>query len=560
MRRLSDLYRGSHVRAALLNGLQNEQVGLVAGTENPAAARLLTGADGRYCCTPDAGLANGASVALDDSIDWRDHVVRGDFIRLTSAAQRLDGADAWQMNDPALALAVRRFTNGRLGAGTATPTVLSSTSPTVIVDELASTAQRVFLYADPDDGTLRLHNGSGATLHAELFVEGMSEPESLGEGPAPIPTLTDLLYLGQGLAAALPTVDPEHALETRGVYYASDEGRPYYWTGSAWVAWGGGSVSLSSATPAALGSASAGTGTAASRDDHVHAIPSAADVGAVQVPLYGLDEALPAPTSALSGALYYATDSGRTYACRRTGSSTYAWVDVATGDLAASYGPFLGAYTAQGISLGVGASVGPTGAVGTTLAIGLNFTATGGGTQILWETYNASGGWFLAIGLPTTDAFGINRIGVNSGTSQALGSALSTGEHVLAVAITSGVYRYSIDGGAVGTVSFTGTYTVPQSDAIHLIGNHIVSTVGATAQRLRWVRAWGSALDDAALAAVSAGLSGRPGVSGASPIFAWDASDQREGQARHRLWGSAGYVADGARVYGVDTLVRRRGL
>ncbi len=43
---------------------------------------------------------------------------------------------------------------------------------------------------------------------------------------------------------------------------------------------GGGGVDLSDTTPSALGTAAAGTGTEASRDDHVHAMPSAADVGA----------------------------------------------------------------------------------------------------------------------------------------------------------------------------------------------------------------------------------------------------------------------------------------
>lgn len=40
-------------------------------------------------------------------------------------------------------------------------------------------------------------------------------------------------------------------------------------------------TTLSSATPAALGTAAAGTATTASRGDHVHAMPSASDVGAV---------------------------------------------------------------------------------------------------------------------------------------------------------------------------------------------------------------------------------------------------------------------------------------
>lgn len=43
---------------------------------------------------------------------------------------------------------------------------------------------------------------------------------------------------------------------------------------------GGGGASLSNATPAALGTAAPGTATEASRADHVHAMPTAADVGA----------------------------------------------------------------------------------------------------------------------------------------------------------------------------------------------------------------------------------------------------------------------------------------
>ena len=41
------------------------------------------------------------------------------------------------------------------------------------------------------------------------------------------------------------------------------------------------SLALSSTTPAALGVAAAGNGTTAARDNHVHAMPSASDVGAV---------------------------------------------------------------------------------------------------------------------------------------------------------------------------------------------------------------------------------------------------------------------------------------
>lgn len=46
---------------------------------------------------------------------------------------------------------------------------------------------------------------------------------------------------------------------------------------------GGSGVDLSDATPAALGTAAPGVGTEASRSDHVHGLPSAADVGAAAV-------------------------------------------------------------------------------------------------------------------------------------------------------------------------------------------------------------------------------------------------------------------------------------
>lgn len=41
------------------------------------------------------------------------------------------------------------------------------------------------------------------------------------------------------------------------------------------------SVALASSTPAALGVAAVGNGTTAARDNHVHAMPSASDVGAI---------------------------------------------------------------------------------------------------------------------------------------------------------------------------------------------------------------------------------------------------------------------------------------
>ena len=46
------------------------------------------------------------------------------------------------------------------------------------------------------------------------------------------------------------------------------------------------SLALASTTPAALGVAAVGNGTTAARDNHVHAMPSASDVGAIGISLF----------------------------------------------------------------------------------------------------------------------------------------------------------------------------------------------------------------------------------------------------------------------------------
>jgi hypothetical protein len=92
-----------------------------------------------------------------------------------------------------------------------------------------------------------LGTASGGTLVADFFD---GTPAALGAA-------------GAGTAVELARGDHVHALPSAGDVGAI------------------GTAALSSATPAALGVASAGTATDVTRADHVHAMPSAADVGAV---------------------------------------------------------------------------------------------------------------------------------------------------------------------------------------------------------------------------------------------------------------------------------------
>ena len=244
MRRNTTFARGSAIPAATLNAVQDEQAGLIRATSSNGAP-ALTGADGRHWCTPDAGVADGYVAVIDATpgLDWRARLVWGTWARLETASQRLQGADAWQGNDVTRPIA-RKIFHGRTGTGakgaadatvdTGVPPVVASGSFAVVVDELDSSSHRVWLYADPDDGSLCLYNASGATLHGELLVHGAGlAPVPGSPPPSPIPTLTDVLWLDPGLAADRPA-DPGGPA----IYCSTDTGAVEIWDGGAWRSMG----------------------------------------------------------------------------------------------------------------------------------------------------------------------------------------------------------------------------------------------------------------------------------------------------------------------------------
>ncbi len=188
MQRAGTFARGSRVPAATLNRIQDEAAGLKTATGTVSGTVALTGRDGRFWSSPDAGVADGAIAVIDASKDWRSHHVRGVFTRLTAAAQRLHGADAWKRNDPTQAIVVRTFEDEWTGVNTVAITagvapVIGSGVFAVILDELSAGADRVFLYARESDGALCLYNDSGATLHAELDYEGSGASSSTTASP-----------------------------------------------------------------------------------------------------------------------------------------------------------------------------------------------------------------------------------------------------------------------------------------------------------------------------------------------------------------------------------------
>lgn len=237
MRRNTTFARGSHVPAATLNALQDEQLGLVPASDAPAT--LLKGADLRWWTTPDVGIADGILRVVDASIDWKHRRLLGLFRNLGAANRRPGQADDHVGNDPALTVAARSFDGwtgaGAVGAASATvvsgvPPVLADDAFAVVLDEGATAADRVYLFARPSDGALCVYNDSGATLHADLLVLGAGEPPSPSAPPPDvIPTLTEVQWLTPSLAAARPA-DPGGPA----VHRATDTGAITLFDGGAW--------------------------------------------------------------------------------------------------------------------------------------------------------------------------------------------------------------------------------------------------------------------------------------------------------------------------------------
>lgn len=264
MDRITTFGAGSHVPAATLNAMQDHAVGLLRASASPAGAAAVTGAAGRRWTSPDTtGVPDGELAVVDATagVDWRNRTLWGWLIILESAAHRSHDTSAWQTNDPTRPSVARAFggrsntgTGGlRAGASLAVangfPPSIEPGSFAVVVDEGATAAQRIYLYARPSDGALCLYNASGAALHAELLVFGSGvEPDPSAPPPDLIPTLTDVLWSPPTTAALRPATLGEGPY----LHRATDTGAITLWDGGAWRSFGGAGNTHSSGTFASL--------------------------------------------------------------------------------------------------------------------------------------------------------------------------------------------------------------------------------------------------------------------------------------------------------------------
>lgn len=229
------------------------------------------------------------------------------------------------------------------------------------------------------------------------------------------------------------------------------------------------SVNLASATPQALGTATAGVSTAAAREDHVHPAVDLSDTnetqGALPLGRGGTGDAL----SPVAGAVVYST--GTKFALTNPGISGQVLTSTGTDE------PVWTTLTGTGTVTSVNASGGTTG-----------MTFTGGpittvGTLTLGGTLSPDNG---GTGLTATPTNG--QLPIGNGTGYAL-STLTAGT---AVSITNGVGSITIDNTApdrivsltgAGTTSISGTYpnfTITSNDQFDGTVTSVAASGGST--------------------------------------------------------------------------------
>ena len=191
---------------------------------------------------------------------------------------------------------------------------------------------------------------------------------------------------------------------------------------------------------------------------------------------------------------------------------------------------------------------GPVGGPGYSLAIGLHVTSLPGAAEcalIHFGSGDLSTGWVLGVSQAagTVNNVYLQQAGLNSGAKVELpGALLTTGSWGLALSISASEIRWSVNGGAAGTVAISGTFTVSNGSAATL-GGFTVDNLSVTWGKLHWFQAWSSTLGDAALLAISAThASYLPGASGATPVAAWLAARSRRDAGFQELVGSQGLL------------------
>lgn len=357
----------------------------------------------------------------------------------------------------------------------------------------------------------------------------------------PPPGMTPLTY-GDGLALDGTTLEAD------------------FGTGHTEVARGDstGGADLSTATPQPLGSATAGASGEASDAAHVHAMPSAADVGAVPTsrtvtPLTGLTGG-----GALSDNISLAVDT--------TVIATRTYVDTGDADTLAAAQAYTDAHSAPYLRAAL--NVMGNAILGTTVGAAPHWCDGASLVLMIWPL-SVPGNTKLLLDRGTNDC--MIRVGDNGGDRGRLSTYENgtlallpadhtitgnlNGCHVLALSCTGGNVRSSWDGGTVGVTSVGGAPAAPGSSIFAIGGS--VNGSGTYVADIEYVaaRTYSTVLSDADLQAA-----GSPAGRAAGAIPALTGTVSWEFTAKDLRGGLIAEILHSAVIldYGAGVLKRNR--
>lgn len=243
------------------------------------------------------------------------------------------------------------------------------------------------------------------------------------------------------------------------------------------------------------------------------------------------------PVVAIEGLSYIAADTGRSYFYKNA-----AWTVVGIGPDRCTVGPFSDANYIMSTPLGRGNN--PTLANPSTLAIGFyvhSLPGTGGGLLNCFAT-DASflNGYYLGNSTVNSNKFRLAMVAVNSSGANEINATMVVGPNVLALNYSGSAIRYSLNGAAVGNISCSGTYTLPDlSGSRFILGRWVGPGFPATWASIAWARAYSAAVSDSDLQT----LSGSP-TTYLPPVIS--AAPSYDFQARWFVGGEASYPTGGS--------------
>lgn len=110
----------------------------------------------------ESDIANATLMLVDDSIDWRDRIVRGEYLDHNASTSYPGGANDYDFSNGTLYTFMLYTGTGALDAGGATPT--NGNPPVQAAGKYACPIFAGFwIYCDPATGKLKIYNNTGGT-------------------------------------------------------------------------------------------------------------------------------------------------------------------------------------------------------------------------------------------------------------------------------------------------------------------------------------------------------------------------------------------------------------